>query len=213
MILRNRVPFALPGRWAVAEVGYVAGAHAAMLEPAAGRDDTSSAATTRPRTTCARRFATSPDVDSRPFRRPAPGQGQRPGDGCPPATGQDTTLRRLPRTVDHYSMRGHRQHDHPSGTRDRTAAARADIGRHDPLDGADPAPSRETGWRPPQHITGLSVHAPAMRNPMRLRAESAARTWWTLSPTISGCLARRYRKCIPVSSHSCWTTRNMRNPG
>jgi dihydroflavonol-4-reductase len=36
MILRNRVPFALPGRWAVADVGYVAGAHAAMIEPGRG---------------------------------------------------------------------------------------------------------------------------------------------------------------------------------
>jgi nucleoside-diphosphate-sugar epimerase len=36
MILRNRTPFGLPGRWAVADVGYVADAHAAMLEPGRG---------------------------------------------------------------------------------------------------------------------------------------------------------------------------------
>ena len=43
--------------------------------------------------------------------------------------------------------------------------------------------------------------------------DETAWTWWTLPPAIAGCLAHRYRKCIPVSSHSCWTTRNMRNPG
>ena len=32
-------------------------------------------------------------------------------------------------------------------------------------------------------------------------------------PAIAGCVAQRYRKCIPVSSRSCWTARNMRNPG
>lgn len=36
MILRNRVPFALPGGWPVADVRYVADAHAAMLEPGRG---------------------------------------------------------------------------------------------------------------------------------------------------------------------------------
>ncbi len=43
--------------------------------------------------------------------------------------------------------------------------------------------------------------------------DETAWTWWTLPPAIAGCLAHRYRKCIPVSSHSCWNTRNMRNPG
>jgi dihydroflavonol-4-reductase len=36
MILRNRAPFAFPGRWAIADAHYVAGAHAAMLEPDRG---------------------------------------------------------------------------------------------------------------------------------------------------------------------------------
>jgi dihydroflavonol-4-reductase len=36
MVLRNRAPFALPGSWAVADAGYVAAAHAAMLEPGRG---------------------------------------------------------------------------------------------------------------------------------------------------------------------------------
>jgi dihydroflavonol-4-reductase len=36
MILRDRVPFALPGGWPVADVRYVADAHAAMLEPGRG---------------------------------------------------------------------------------------------------------------------------------------------------------------------------------
>jgi len=36
MILRNRAPFALPGGWAVADVRYVACAHAAMLEAGRG---------------------------------------------------------------------------------------------------------------------------------------------------------------------------------
>jgi dihydroflavonol-4-reductase len=36
MILRNRAPFALPGTWAIADVAYVAGAHASMLEPGRG---------------------------------------------------------------------------------------------------------------------------------------------------------------------------------
>lgn len=36
MILRNRAPFALPGSWALADAGYVAAAHAAMLEPGRG---------------------------------------------------------------------------------------------------------------------------------------------------------------------------------
>ena len=43
--------------------------------------------------------------------------------------------------------------------------------------------------------------------------DETAETWWTLPPAISECLAQRYRTCIPVSSHSCWTSRNMRNPG
>ena len=43
--------------------------------------------------------------------------------------------------------------------------------------------------------------------------DETAWTWWTLPLGISGCLAQRYRKCIPVSSHSCRTSRNMRNPG
>ena len=36
MILRNRSPFAIPGTWPIADAGYVAGAHAAMLEPGRG---------------------------------------------------------------------------------------------------------------------------------------------------------------------------------
>jgi nucleoside-diphosphate-sugar epimerase len=36
MILRNRTPFALPGGWPVADVRYVANAHAAMLRPGQG---------------------------------------------------------------------------------------------------------------------------------------------------------------------------------
>jgi dihydroflavonol-4-reductase len=36
MILRDRIPFALPGGWAIADVGYVADAHAAMLQPGRG---------------------------------------------------------------------------------------------------------------------------------------------------------------------------------
>ena len=32
--------------------------------------------------------------------------------------------------------------------------------------------------------------------------DETAWTWWTLPPAIAGCLAQRYRKCIPVSSHS-----------
>jgi hypothetical protein len=43
--------------------------------------------------------------------------------------------------------------------------------------------------------------------------DETAWTWWTFPPAISGRLAQRYRKCIPVSSHSSWTTRTMRNPG
>jgi hypothetical protein len=43
--------------------------------------------------------------------------------------------------------------------------------------------------------------------------DETAWTWWTLPPAIAGCLAQRYRKCIPVSSRSCWTSRNMRSPG
>ena len=36
MILRNRIPFAVPGGWPVADVRYVAEAHERMLEPARG---------------------------------------------------------------------------------------------------------------------------------------------------------------------------------
>jgi hypothetical protein len=43
--------------------------------------------------------------------------------------------------------------------------------------------------------------------------DETAWTRWTLPPAISGCLAQRYRKCIPVSSHSCWTTRTIGNRG
>jgi hypothetical protein len=38
-------------------------------------------------------------------------------------------------------------------------------------------------------------------------------TCWTPLSALAGCLAQRYRTCIPVSSHSCWTSRNMRRPG
>jgi hypothetical protein len=54
---------------------------------------------------------------------------------------------------------------------------------------------------------------PAARRGDGVTRDETAWTWWTLPPAISGCLARRYRKCIPVSSHSCWTTPNMPNPG
>jgi nucleoside-diphosphate-sugar epimerase len=37
MILRNRIPFALPGGWPVADVRYVADAHAAALQPGMGQ--------------------------------------------------------------------------------------------------------------------------------------------------------------------------------
>jgi hypothetical protein len=43
--------------------------------------------------------------------------------------------------------------------------------------------------------------------------DETAWTSWTLPPAIAGCPARRYRKGIPVSSHSCWTSGNLRNPG
>jgi nucleoside-diphosphate-sugar epimerase len=36
MILRNRTPFALAGGWPIADIGYVADAHAAMVEPGRG---------------------------------------------------------------------------------------------------------------------------------------------------------------------------------
>jgi dihydroflavonol-4-reductase len=36
MILRNRMPFALPGGWPIADVRDIADAHAAMLEPGQG---------------------------------------------------------------------------------------------------------------------------------------------------------------------------------
>ncbi len=36
MILRNRMPFALPGGWPIADVRYVANGHAAILEPGRG---------------------------------------------------------------------------------------------------------------------------------------------------------------------------------
>jgi dihydroflavonol-4-reductase len=36
MILRNRIPFAVPGGWPVADVSYVADAHARVLEPGQG---------------------------------------------------------------------------------------------------------------------------------------------------------------------------------
>jgi hypothetical protein len=43
--------------------------------------------------------------------------------------------------------------------------------------------------------------------------DETAWTWWTLPPAIAGCLAQRYRKVHPVSSHSRWTSRNMQSPG
>jgi dihydroflavonol-4-reductase len=36
MILRNRMPFAVPGGWPIADVGYVANGHVAILEPGQG---------------------------------------------------------------------------------------------------------------------------------------------------------------------------------
>ena len=42
--------------------------------------------------------------------------------------------------------------------------------------------------------------------------DETAWTWWTPPLGISGCRAQRYRKRIPVSSRSCWTSRNMRRP-
>ena len=41
--------------------------------------------------------------------------------------------------------------------------------------------------------------------------DETAWTWWTLPPAVAGCFAQRYRKCIPASSHSCWTSRNTRS--
>jgi hypothetical protein len=128
--------------------------------PAAGRASTRTA--TLPAQRPGHHLEQPVRVASPPHRTPTPrlpdtrlpGQGQRPGDGRPPATGQATAPYQLPRTVDHHPMRRHRRHDHPPGTRGRTASARADARGHDPLDGKDPAPSRETGWRSPQHMTG-----------------------------------------------------------
>lgn len=165
MILRNRVPFALPGRWTVAEVGYVAGAHAAMLEPGRGPRRYLLGGHNTTWNDLHASLRTSPDTGSRPSRRPAPWPGPAAGQWIPSSDWPRQTLLRLPATVDHHPVRRHRQHDHPSGTRDRTTAARADTRGHDPLHGAGPAPSRETSWQPPQHITGLSVQSSAMRNP------------------------------------------------
>jgi hypothetical protein len=42
--------------------------------------------------------------------------------------------------------------------------------------------------------------------------DETAWTWWTLPSAIAGCPAQRSRRYIPLSSHSCWTCRNMRSP-
>ncbi len=83
VILRNRAPIAFPGRWAVADAGYVAAAHAAMLEPGRGPRRYLLAATTRPGTPCTRCFATSPDAGSRPSRHPAGWPGPAAGRWMP----------------------------------------------------------------------------------------------------------------------------------
>jgi dihydroflavonol-4-reductase len=46
MFLRNRIPFLLPGGFPVADVRYIAQAHAKMLQPARDPGGTSSAGTT-----------------------------------------------------------------------------------------------------------------------------------------------------------------------
>jgi hypothetical protein len=59
----------------------------------------------------------------------------------------------------------------------------------------------------------MAPRGPAARRGDEVTRDETAWTWWTLPFGISGCLARRYRKCIPISSHSCWTSRNMQSPG
>src|SRR5713226_1783219 len=79
-----------------------------------------------------------------------------------------------------------------------------------------PFPSRERAFAFPGAVvkrvaaTGLRAARPRDRGDGVARDETAW-TWWTLPLGIAGRLAQRSRTCIPVSSHSRWTCRNMRN--
>jgi hypothetical protein len=46
-----------------------------------------------------------------------------------------------------------------------------------------------------------------------LTRDETSRTCWTLLSALAGCPAQRSRTCIPVSSHSRWTSWNMWSPG
>jgi hypothetical protein len=132
---------------------------------AAGRDDTFSAATPRPGTTCMPRSATSPVAGSRPSRHPAGWPG--------PAAG-----RRMPSS--HWPGP-----DSPSATRDHGSPPNARAPTTWPPAGNSESSRRRwsrhsrtrsagrcrPGTFPPEWlatypgITGLSVHAAAMRDP------------------------------------------------
>jgi dihydroflavonol-4-reductase len=75
MILQNRMPFALPGGWPVADVGYVANAHAAMLQPGRGPRRYLLGGHYRLGASCTHHYTTSPGVDSPPSRRLASSPG------------------------------------------------------------------------------------------------------------------------------------------
>jgi hypothetical protein len=84
--------------------------------------------------------------------------------------------------------------------------------------GQGPFPTRRRAFCVPgtvvKRLVGAALRAASRRDGGdEVTRDETTWTRWTLTPAIAGWLAQRYCKCIPVSSHSCWTSRNMRNPG
>ena len=81
-----------------------------------------------------------------------------------------------------------------------------------------PFPSRERAFCVPSAVVKRVV-ATAPRGAWQrdggdgVTRDETAWTWWTLPPAISGCPARRYPRCPPISSRSCRTSRNARSRG
>jgi hypothetical protein len=81
-----------------------------------------------------------------------------------------------------------------------------------------PFPGRERAFCVPgtvvKRVVGAGLRAARRRDGGDgVTLDETAWTWWTLPPATAGRLAQRYRKCIPVPVHSCWTSRNVRSPG
>ena len=99
---------------------------------------------------------------------------------------------------------------------------------HNPeVAGSNPAPATKSAGQRPLPIPGeafllclvhMNPHTRLFFRPtgwLWLKRDvliESARGSGDVPVDVVGCLAQRYAECIPVSSHSCWTSRNMRSP-